>query len=343
MDYRLTLITPISSFSKRDMESFFSMLRKQTNQNFECVLVLNGEKHAIEEGLSTLKECKLPSNAKIIIDGSNTYIGGARNHGINNAKSDYISFVDLDDSLNETFVEETFKLLKNNVDAIVYNYKIISVLSDGNETASHKEITKNDRMVSGGEAAELCIRKEINKPCWNKVFNKRVIQTNPFFLNCNGEDYCMPLILKRCRRVYLSNYESYIYFLNSTSSSHKNDFENCFYSLILSALVLNEFGESYTEPIMKLNLEDFYKTTIMFRVLRIKKELKKIHAFYRRHRNYIAGRFSIKTFFLFLLSKTYIGAKLSIRIKKEKINMTRLKSFIDLYLDNAILCFEKFK
>lgn len=342
MDYKLTLVTPAANFSIDDMESFFSMIKKQTNQNFECILVLNGEKSTIDKALSTLKACNVPNNVSTIIDNSNTYIGGARNCGINHAKGNYISFVDLDDALNESFVDITYNLIKSNVDAIVYNYSIVLTQANGVHSTCHRKIIKEEEIVSGQKASELCVKKEINKPCWNKVFRKEILK-NPFFINCNGEDYCMPLIFKSCNRVYLSTFDSYIYRLNSTSSSHKSDYENCFYSLVLSAIILNDFGLPFIESIMSLNKEDFYKNKIVFKALNIKSKFKIVNTFYKQHKKCLAGKFNFKLFILLLLSKMTLASKFVIKIKKESIYTTRMKAFIDLYLNEAILSFEKFK
>lgn len=108
---RISVIIPCYHAGKY-MEKIYDNLRKQTFTNFEAILVNDGDEGQIEQMQSIASK---DERIKVVWK-ENGGASSARNLGISMARSEWIVFVDADDSIKPTYLERLFKSV-NNTDA----------------------------------------------------------------------------------------------------------------------------------------------------------------------------------------------------------------------------------
>lgn len=121
MDENLvSIIVPIYNVQSFLNECINSLL-KQTYSNIEVLLINDGSTDKSEE--ICREYCKKDSRLSYFYQ-SNSGVSSARNKGINYSKGNYILFVDADDYVEPSFVEEMLASLKiNEVDCVQCGYK----------------------------------------------------------------------------------------------------------------------------------------------------------------------------------------------------------------------------
>lgn len=95
------------------------MLLQQTDTRFEIVFVDDGSSD------NTLEKLKgLEANNITVVSQENRGIAGARLTGLNNAKFDYVAFVDVDDFLDDTLTGEVITIFNEypETQAVLYNF-----------------------------------------------------------------------------------------------------------------------------------------------------------------------------------------------------------------------------
>lgn len=122
----ISIVVPVynvQDYINRCVES----LTKQTYKNLEIILVDDG---STDNSPKMCDDLAKKDNRIKVIHKKNGGVSSARNVGIDNAKGEYISFVDSDDWIDETFCEEMYNtLISNNTDYIMCGYK--RVYEDG--------------------------------------------------------------------------------------------------------------------------------------------------------------------------------------------------------------------
>lgn len=209
----VSIIVPIyngKDFIKRCLDSIL----KQTYTNIEIICVVNGSTDNSDQ--EVLKYIQNDTRVKLITSMIND-LGTASNIGVNNANGEYISFVDVDDWVNNQYVENLlggiskgFRICKSNMD---YFY--------GSE---YKPVYSNK------ENGQYTLR-EISwlLPCrQSAIYDKKLFENVKFLENSYYEDLATwPLILGQVNEIYYINDSLYIYnktnphsIMNSSSSKH---------------------------------------------------------------------------------------------------------------------------
>ena len=115
----ISIIVPIYN-SEKYLERCINSILNQTYTNFELILINDGSKD------SSLKICRKyasKDNRIVVIDKENEGVSIARNMGIQRAKGELISFVDADDYIEKTFLEDMLNVMsKYNVDYVTCGY-----------------------------------------------------------------------------------------------------------------------------------------------------------------------------------------------------------------------------
>ena len=116
---KISVIIPVYNDEKYLAQCLDSVLR-QTYSNLEIILVDDGSTDSTPELCEKYRE----KYANIrILHKKNGGVGSSRNAGLEMATGEYVLFVDHDDLLSETHIEELYKLLKkNDADIAVGNF-----------------------------------------------------------------------------------------------------------------------------------------------------------------------------------------------------------------------------
>lgn len=117
---KYTIITPVYN-SFHLMTRYFNSLSSQTFKNFEIVIV---DDCSTDESFDELCEYAkvTPLTVRVFRTNMNGGPGAARNLGMDEARGEWITFVDNDDWVDNTFLERIEKVIcENNVNAVIYD------------------------------------------------------------------------------------------------------------------------------------------------------------------------------------------------------------------------------
>lgn len=210
--YRLSIIIPTYKPQSYIFECVDS-LKNQTLNNglFEVIIVLNGEK---EPYYTRVRDYIKEYNNFKIIHTATAGVSKARNIGIETAKGSHIVFIDDDDFITETFLEEMYCCItKNSLNLIVSNflrYYTENRIENDYMTDSY-EVLKNNvgtfSLVKNRKILSSSCGKGIPKEVISKVrFNENVkISEDALFMfeisnNIQGISF-LPLKVTYYRRI----------------------------------------------------------------------------------------------------------------------------------------------
>lgn len=214
----ISVIIPAYNASKTICTTLDSLVG-QTRSDFEVLIIDDGSVD------NTYEVCTLYTSEKKfrVIKQENKGVSAARNLGINNAKGDYILFMDADDFISKSAISEIYEHLeKNNSDIAFFNYYIKNkneeiLVSNSGEIVKDKIIVN---IMKGGVRGFV----------WNKVFRKSFIQKNNLFFSenlkyCEDEEFLLDSIWLSNKISYLNSYlYYYIQHENSFTNQKTNDF-----------------------------------------------------------------------------------------------------------------------
>lgn len=179
----------IPSYKPKDyLWECLSSLKRQTFSlnRFEIILILNGCKEPYESQINEWMHANSLNNLVII----QTDLGGvsyARNLGLDRAQGDYITFLDDDDYISPTFLQELFELACPQT--VPISYKV-----------SFEDSSISQKMLQFGDKEyDYCVkhhcdsinsraRKFFSGP-WQKLLHKDIIGNRRFDIRFkNGED-----------------------------------------------------------------------------------------------------------------------------------------------------------
>ncbi|MDO4841746.1 MAG: glycosyltransferase [Phoenicibacter congonensis] len=127
------------------LDEMLESVTGQTYQNLEIICVNDGSK---DNSLDVLmKWAKNDSRIKVI-DKANSGASDTRNTGLRNATGDYLCFIDSDDFVEPTLIEDTLTCaIENKVDAVVYNIDLFD--EEKKKFTPHKTAVDKERIPVG--------------------------------------------------------------------------------------------------------------------------------------------------------------------------------------------------
>lgn len=117
---KFSVIVPLYNCEKYIKECIDSILGQQYT-NFELVVVNDGSTDNSREIVQTYADERIR-----IIDKENGGLLHARLTGLKEAKNDYIVFVDADDRISSTLLEDLARYFSNGIDCVIYKLKEFS-------------------------------------------------------------------------------------------------------------------------------------------------------------------------------------------------------------------------
>lgn len=171
----VSVIVPIYNTEKYILDTIKS-LKKQTFKDCEFILVNDG---STDNSLKVIENAVQNDSRFIVINTKNHGVSSARNTGVKNSKGEYICFVDSDDILSDSALENLFNLAKNTSSDLVYGRMkrvngelewIVDAHKKHNlYTTGEKNIHSNPELfMSIGPAAKMYSRELIEKTLFPK-------------------------------------------------------------------------------------------------------------------------------------------------------------------------------
>ena len=193
---------------KRCLESVF----EQKNVDYEVIVVDDGSTDKTSEILknTSMANCR-------VLRTKNNGAASARNVGIDNAKGDYICFVDADDIVSPHYLEQMLMLLLDN------EADIVCTRYERNKEKDFERLTDKVAVVSGDTAVRNLLQMSIDNGPVAKLFSKKVIGRIRMPDVMVAEDlYFNYLVMKGANRVVLNDSVLYSYVRSSGSLSTKH-------------------------------------------------------------------------------------------------------------------------
>lgn len=180
---KISVIIPTYNREKYVKQCLESVLN-QTLQDIEIIIIDDGSQDKTKKIISTYNDKRIKYIFK-----NNTGIGDTRNNGIRLSSGEYITFIDIDDYIDENMLEKMYsKAKEENLDIVICNYIEIN-------EESKKE--KKYNLLSFKNTTLKDMPSIINKtnlgPC-NKIFKKELFNDLLFPTNLKYED--MSLVIK---------------------------------------------------------------------------------------------------------------------------------------------------
>ena len=192
----ISVIVPVYNVKNFLCKCIESVLN-QTYKNFEIILVDDGSTDGSAELCDYYAEIE---NKVCVIHKKNGGVSSARNIGINNAKGDYIFFIDGDDWIESNSLEYLYSLSKNR-DIIYGGYiieningkKIINIVIEKKYSTYDELFFDCCKNLSGFAPNKLYSRKIIGETrfdecismCEDLKFNFDIMCKNPSFVSCS--------------------------------------------------------------------------------------------------------------------------------------------------------------
>lgn len=210
---QLTICTSFYNVEKY-MESFISQLKNQTCPDFVCILVDDGSTDKSYK--NCVKAIGDDERFSVIRHEKNKGLGAGRITGLEQVQTEYLTFMDPDDEIEKTTVENLLKDIQNSdSDFITYDY------FTKNERNEFEKISDNSKTVK--ELFET--KSKLISHVWHKVYKKTLLEKLDFSFYKTvsfAEDLwlCTNCFLNAQNPEIIHN-AYYYYKYNSTSLVHK--------------------------------------------------------------------------------------------------------------------------
>lgn len=239
----ISIIVPVYNGEKY-IDNIFLAFEKQIYKDFEVIFIDDGSTDKTKELL--LLNSKKYNFSTVIYSQSNKGVSAARNRGLSLAKGDYICFVDVDDDLNEEYLNTMYSISKKE------NVQLV-ICKSTNKKNINKNLPLEFKEYTSLEALKSYLYGDFTSGVWTLMVEHRVITDNKLKFE-EGYKYSEDLhmvwrLIANVNKVIVLNAPLYIY--NSNEGSAMTKFNKDRMHSIQLMEKLNEY--------FKINKPDFYQ------------------------------------------------------------------------------------
>lgn len=292
---KVSVIVPCYNVEKYIEDCIVSLI-KQTFKDIEIICVDDGSVDSTPKILESFAE--LDKRVKVIFQ-ENSGVSSARNAGVQLAKGEYITFLDSDDWVNESYIDKLYdSITRNNADIAVSE-----MIRKRPKTEKYRLHFEEEKIYTDlQEKIDVC---RIPSCCYicGKLFNKKFIENAPFKTGVYYEDVIwLPEIIKAAKLLVVVPKTYYYYRVNNNSivksvqSVQKQHDSYTAKKYIVrffeeNDLKLSERAKNVTKyikylfkiPVLKVKECDGYEKTLLFGFLPINK--RKSSLYYKFNKN----------------------------------------------------------
>ena len=189
-------------------------LKAQTNEKWEAIYINDG---SIDNTLSLLEKYTASDSRFKIYTQENKGAAKAREFGITKAIGNYITFLDVDDTLTKNAIEELTKRIELNPDIIVTGFNIIKdekIIKRKRISFTHTDnITYLKEVLKGKYGLELC-----GKAFRRNLFDNSII--NPSNIRIGEDGIVFIQLVLKAKTIVGFDTSIYNYIQHSISASH---------------------------------------------------------------------------------------------------------------------------
>lgn len=227
----VSIIVPVYKVEKY-IEECISSILEQTFTDFELILVNDGSP---DRSGQICDELALKDNRIRVIHVENGGVSSARNIGIENARGQYIQFVDSDDTMDRTMTEKLVgNIVKYKSNIVICGYKLLkNDIVQNREYDLDKSVCLMDKKVFFGNIGYFLCDLNYTNPPWNKLYCREIIESNKIRFNKNisyGEDLLFNLAyFDKCNSYIILFENLYNYMFRDTQNSLETSFKREMY------------------------------------------------------------------------------------------------------------------
>ncbi|MBE6051522.1 MAG: glycosyltransferase family 2 protein [Clostridium sp.] len=194
--YKVSIIIPAYN-SEKTLKRSLDTLINQKYKEIEIIIVNDGSNDNTEVVAKSIAKDDLRIRVISIKNGG---VSNARNIGIENAKGEFIAFMDSDDFMDLDMISQLMSNFDNKVDLVCCGHKVVN--DRGKVTFFQEPFNMRSEKKEYYKAIENM--KDVNcfNSVWNKIFRKSVIINNNIKMDTSlsmGEDYLFVMeYLKKC-------------------------------------------------------------------------------------------------------------------------------------------------
>jgi len=239
----ISIIVPVYNVEEYIDKCIRSLLQ-QTYSDIEILLINDGPTDNSYEICQKWQQ--RDSRIKVIYK-ENGGVGSARNMGLDIATGEYIFFVDADDWLEPSCLEEMLAKMSSNIDMVICDYREIkdnnfNLQSDSKHKSAEEVLSKSDIIKDLSETFYY------PRVIWGKLYRHKLWEDVRFNSMSYSEDtYALIQIIGKIRAAYIINKPFYNYLLRGKSASHQLKIEQYINCLDTYLFAFRTALESYPE------------------------------------------------------------------------------------------------
>ncbi len=214
---KVSVILPIYNV-ERYIEACVESIITQTHKDLELIIVND---QSPDSSLALAKQVLLKNNFRnftIIEHPKNQGLAVSRNTGLAAATSDYVLFIDSDDTMEPTMLAELVSIVdQHGVDIAVCNFWRIPLDVSQPRQACDYTFTGS---VDGLTAVQALLEFKDKAYVWTNLYKKSLFTNIKFAENVYWEDgLIQPMLWKEARQLYFHQNHLYNYFQRSGSNT----------------------------------------------------------------------------------------------------------------------------
>ena len=316
----ISIVVPIYNVEDYLIDCLESIL-KQTYQDFEVVMVDDG---STDNSGSIARKYSDNDSRFILIEQKNKGLSGARNTALKHVNGEYICFLDSDDKLCSTFLEECIKYMDHDVDIVETGRHYItgdSIGEDNTYIERYNETNEVEIITSKNEI----FKKLGNGHIYNSVFPRivrRDLITDEFFPEgIIFEDLATtPMLLNNVKKIVKINKGLFLYRVRENSIT-----TNKFSEKSLDIFIVCDKVEDYFIKNNNLDIQkDVYLLLFRNILFQYKLYITRNHKYRKKYEDYLAkyaqylDKYNNLELKLFRLSSKYFYYFIKLNILRKK-------------------------
>lgn len=290
---KISIIVPVYNVEQYLSKCILSVL-EQTYQDWELLLVNDGSPDNSDK---ICEEFAQKDNRIRVLHKENGGVSSARNLGLENAKGDYIMFIDSDDWISNDCLEVCkYEIEKNNLDALQFGF--FSIYSD--RKLAH--INSSTSILSGEEYIQT---NSFNVCVWGGIYRRKIIEGNqlrfPIELKLAEDQIFVLSFLKETQRIKYLDRGMYYYYQRDESANHSSKSKD----MLLSCEQLSKFSNEW--PIAKCYIDKMIVNFIMIIISNNDTHYRLLKKIFKKHSPKIKNIDTFKSFIVLASVNFYLG------------------------------------
>lgn len=214
---KISVIVPVYNVENY-LEKCLNSLVNQTLEEVEILVINDGSTDNSQKIIDEFQQ-KFPQKVKAFSK-ENGGLSDARNFGIDRATGNFLAFVDSDDYVSETMLQEMYDLaIKNQTELVICNLQKVD--EHGNVTQKLTQIPNMPEKIDLEK--NFSVFSDISYFACNKIFKRELFDGKRFQKGMHFEDIeLIPQLLLQCKTLAKTDAFHYQYLerSNSISKSH---------------------------------------------------------------------------------------------------------------------------